>query len=241
MVKPPLTPKLLEGRLQRQGLGRGKSAFKAPHLEAISVVGVWSTMTGFCLQLTASRGMKFKYNSRHYYQLMLVQLKLTSSMYSSMSTIDIYLGRQSQSGSNPNELYSTVRKVINHPDYNNPTHDNDIALLQLSSSVAFTDYIRPVCLAAAGSNFTADTNSWVTGWGALLSGGEWRFACKTTIQSSTTYCNWTLKAAKIVLWSVSQVHLLTYCRRWWYQLWATGTVMMLMEEASQAIWFVLDC
>ncbi len=129
-------------------------------------------MTGFCLQRTASRGMKFKYNSRHYYQLMLVQLKLTSSMYSSMRTIDIYLGRQSQSGSNPNELYRRVRKVINHPDYYDPTHDNDIALLQLSSSVTFTDYIRPVCLAAAGSKFAADTNSWVTGWGALLSGGE---------------------------------------------------------------------
>ncbi|RXN12789.1 chymotrypsinogen A-like protein [Labeo rohita] len=37
----------------------------------------------------------------------------------------------------------------------------------LSSSVNFTDYIRPVCLAAAGSEFPAGTESWVTGWGSI--------------------------------------------------------------------------
>ncbi len=101
-------------------------------------------------------------------------------MHSSLGTIRIYLGRQSQSGSNPNEVLRTARSVINHPTYNNPKHDNDIALLQLSPSVKFTDYIRPVCLAAAGSKFAAGTDSWVTGWGKLQSEGE-RFACKTTI------------------------------------------------------------
>uniref|UniRef100_A0A672MVP3 Trypsin-2-like n=1 Tax=Sinocyclocheilus grahami TaxID=75366 RepID=A0A672MVP3_SINGR len=69
---------------------------------------------------------------------------------SSLGTIRIYLGRQSQSGSNPNEVFRTA-SVINHPDYYDLTHDNDIALLKLSSSVTFTNYIRPVCLAAAGT------------------------------------------------------------------------------------------
>uniref|UniRef100_A0A673KGI4 Trypsin-2-like n=1 Tax=Sinocyclocheilus rhinocerous TaxID=307959 RepID=A0A673KGI4_9TELE len=90
---------------------------------------------------------------------------------SSMRTIDIYLGRQSQSGSNPNEAFRAVSRFINHPDYSDPTHDNDIALLQLSSSVTFSEYIRPVCLAAAGSKFAAGSDSWVTGWGTLQSGG----------------------------------------------------------------------
>ncbi len=99
-------------------------------------------------------------------------------MNSSLRTIQIYLGRQSQSGSNPNEVLRTAT-FTNHPNYNNPKHDNDVALLKLSSSVTFTDYIRPVCLAAAGSKFAAGTDSWVTGWGTLQSGGE-RFACKTT-------------------------------------------------------------
>ncbi|KAK7149347.1 hypothetical protein R3I94_008861 [Phoxinus phoxinus] len=90
----------------------------------------------------------------------------------SISTIGIYLGRQSQSGSNPYEAYRTARQVINHPNYDGPSHDNDIALLQLSSSVTFSDYIKPVCLAAAGSVFAGGAESWVTGWGTLQSGGQ---------------------------------------------------------------------
>uniref|UniRef100_A0A672MV53 Trypsin-2-like n=1 Tax=Sinocyclocheilus grahami TaxID=75366 RepID=A0A672MV53_SINGR len=80
---------------------------------------------------------------------------------------------ESQSGSNPNEVFRTA-SVINHPDYYDLTHDNDIALLKLSSSVTFTNYIRPVCLAAAGSKLAAGTETWVTGWGALQSeGADW--------------------------------------------------------------------
>lgn len=48
-----------------------------------------------------------------------------------------------------------------------------MALVQLDSTVEFTNYIRPVCLAASGSVFPAGQDSWVTGWGTLVSdGGE---------------------------------------------------------------------
>ncbi|XP_077068338.1 trypsin-like isoform X1 [Siphateles boraxobius] len=92
---------------------------------------------------------------------------------SPMGTIEIYLGLQSQSGSNTYEEveHRTASQFINHPNYNNPSDDNDIALLQLSSSVTISDYIRPVCLAATGSVFAAGTESWVTGWGMLQDGG----------------------------------------------------------------------
>nr|XP_055037873.1 prostasin-like [Misgurnus anguillicaudatus] len=63
------------------------------------------------------------------------------------------------------DFSKTVISIINHPDYNPNTYDNDIALAQLSSSVNFTDYIRPVCLAAAGSVLDEGLSSWVTGWG----------------------------------------------------------------------------
>ncbi|KAL1279426.1 hypothetical protein QQF64_026099 [Cirrhinus molitorella] len=76
-------------------------------------------------------------------------------------------GRLSQSGSNPNETSRRASQIINHPKYNSSTFDNDIALVKLSSSVAFSDFIRPVSLAAAGSEFAAGTESWVTGWGLL--------------------------------------------------------------------------
>ncbi|KAA0705918.1 Transmembrane protease serine 2 [Triplophysa tibetana] len=62
------------------------------------------------------------------------------------------LGRQTASGWNPNVISRTVSKVINHPNYDSTSQNNDIALLMLSSSVTFNDYIRPVCLAADCNN-----------------------------------------------------------------------------------------
>ncbi|CAM4722783.1 unnamed protein product [Leuciscus chuanchicus] len=84
----------------------------------------------------------------------------------------MYFGRRSQSGSNPYETYRTASRVIKHPDYNSLKFSNDIALVQLSSSVNFSDIIKPVCLAAAGSVFAGGAESWVTGWGTLQPGGK---------------------------------------------------------------------
>uniref|UniRef100_A0A8C1W2V9 Zgc:123295 n=1 Tax=Cyprinus carpio TaxID=7962 RepID=A0A8C1W2V9_CYPCA len=71
-----------------------------------------------------------------------------------------------------NKTYRTASRIIVHPKYNLIKFDSDIALVQLSSSVTFSDYIRPVCLAAAGSVFGGGTESWITGWGLLKSEGE---------------------------------------------------------------------
>ncbi len=87
------------------------------------------------------------------------------------SAYTVYLGRQSQELPNPNEVSRSVSQVILHPEYNNIPHNNDMALLRLSSPVNFTNFIRPVCLAAEGSTFNSDT-MWVTGWGTIYSGGK---------------------------------------------------------------------
>ncbi|KAG7504291.1 serine protease 27-like [Solea senegalensis] len=89
--------------------------------------------------------------------------------FSSTSTFGllVYLGRESQQGVNSNEQSRSVSEVINHPDYDTNTNDNDICLLKLSSAVDFTDYIRPVCLAGSGAVFPAGTSCWVTGWGTI--------------------------------------------------------------------------
>ncbi|KAI7803026.1 polyserase-2 [Triplophysa rosa] len=84
------------------------------------------------------------------------------------NNVIVYLGRQTQSGPNPNEVNRTVSQIINHPNFNSPTkNDNDISLLRLSSPVIFTEFIKPVCLAAADSTFFNGTSSWVTGWGKI--------------------------------------------------------------------------
>ncbi|AWP17631.1 Serine protease 27 [Scophthalmus maximus] len=88
----------------------------------------------------------------------------------STSGWQVSLGRQNLQGTNPNEVSTTVARIILHPNYDSDTNNNDIALLRLSSPVKFTDYIRPVCLAASGSVFNNGTDCWVTGWGAVKEG-----------------------------------------------------------------------
>ncbi|KAI5109545.1 eukaryotic translation initiation factor 4B isoform X2 [Silurus meridionalis] len=86
------------------------------------------------------------------------------------SAVTVYLGKQTLTGSNPNQITRGVTQVIVHPSYNSATQNNDIALLRLNSSVNFTDYIRPVCLAGQGSSFPDKTSCWITGWGSIASG-----------------------------------------------------------------------
>ena len=89
-----------------------------------------------------------------------------------MSKWTLYLGRENQSTSNPNEVNRTVQAIIIHPSYNNSLYNNDLTLMRLSAPVDFTDYIRPICLAADSSTFSNATSCWVTGWGNIGKDGE---------------------------------------------------------------------
>uniref|UniRef100_UPI0037E9B7AE serine protease 27-like n=1 Tax=Semicossyphus pulcher TaxID=241346 RepID=UPI0037E9B7AE len=79
----------------------------------------------------------------------------------------VYLGRQNQQFLNLNEVSRAVSQIITHENYEDTPNNNDVALLELSSDVSFTNYIRPVCLAATGSVVNAGSNVWVTGWGNI--------------------------------------------------------------------------
>ncbi|PWA16696.1 hypothetical protein CCH79_00017458 [Gambusia affinis] len=86
------------------------------------------------------------------------------------STCQVSLGRHQLQGGNTNTQVNVgVAEIFVHPGYGSKSF-NDIALLRLSSPVQFTDYIRPVCLAASGSRFNNGTDSWVTGWGYVGEG-----------------------------------------------------------------------
>jgi len=65
-----------------------------------------------------------------------------------------------------------VKKILNHPDYNSETKENDIAILVLKKKVSLTKYpnIKPACLPIKGSTHTG--KGYISGWGTLNSGGH---------------------------------------------------------------------
>ncbi|XP_069044036.1 uncharacterized protein [Lepisosteus oculatus] len=91
---------------------------------------------------------------------------------SDLSQWTVYLGRQTQYGSNPHEVSRKVRQIVLHPHFDYWTLNNDIALLKLSSPVSFTSYIQPICLADSSSSFLNGTSCWVAGWGNIYEGGS---------------------------------------------------------------------
>ncbi|XP_067289686.1 transmembrane protease serine 2 [Pseudorasbora parva] len=65
---------------------------------------------------------------------------------------------------------NSVGRIVKH-DFNPKTNENDIALMKLNNPLMITANVRPVCLPNKGMFFSAPRESYVTGWGALFSGG----------------------------------------------------------------------
>lgn len=70
------------------------------------------------------------------------------------------------------QIQRTVKDIIIHENYHYPAHDNDIAVVHLSSPVLYTSKIRRACLPEATYKFPHNSKVVVTGWGTLKSDGE---------------------------------------------------------------------
>ncbi|XP_073686088.1 transmembrane protease serine 2 [Garra rufa] len=66
---------------------------------------------------------------------------------------------------------SSVSRIVMH-DFDPRTNENDIALMKLSRPLTITSSVLPVCLPNKGMYFNAPRESYITGWGALRSGGS---------------------------------------------------------------------
>ncbi|XP_008521219.1 transmembrane protease serine 11C-like isoform X1 [Equus przewalskii] len=65
----------------------------------------------------------------------------------------------------------SVKNIIIHENYHYPAHDNDIALVHLSSPVLYSSNIRRACLPEPTYSFPPNSDVVVTGWGTLKSDG----------------------------------------------------------------------
>merc|ERR1712183_853321 len=88
--------------------------------------------------------------------------------------IQVLLGEHDYWDDNDGQVRMAITEIINHPDYNSATTDQDFALLRMADRInwAANPNIRPACL----PEYTAgDYDQWmstVTGWGTTSSGGS---------------------------------------------------------------------
>lgn len=81
------------------------------------------------------------------------------------------LNVQSEASSAPEVQSRPIRRIVMHPLYNRRTKQADIALMQLSEPISFSNFVRPVCLSEPGLDPAPGTLCSITGWGRLESGG----------------------------------------------------------------------
>ena len=81
------------------------------------------------------------------------------------SSIRVLLGEHNVAD---NEFTSVdVAEIINHPNYDSRTTDNDYAILRLENRVTFNNKVSPACLPADLSSTYANVLATATGWGSL--------------------------------------------------------------------------
>nr|XP_019961542.1 PREDICTED: serine protease 33-like [Paralichthys olivaceus] len=87
-----------------------------------------------------------------------------------VSSYIIYAGRYQLDGYNQHESSHRIRQVVIPSGYSEPNNGRDVALVQLSSPVTWSDNIRPVCLPTSNTLFPSGMVCSVTGWGNIRDG-----------------------------------------------------------------------
>ncbi|XP_073674437.1 chymotrypsin-like protease CTRL-1 [Garra rufa] len=83
----------------------------------------------------------------------------------------VVLGQNDRASNNGFVQVKNISKVITHPDFNEQTMRNDIALLKLSSPVQMTSRISPICLPSFFTVIYPWKSCVITGWGVTKT--EW--------------------------------------------------------------------
>ncbi|XP_075037374.1 transmembrane protease serine 9-like [Mixophyes fleayi] len=81
------------------------------------------------------------------------------------SDYTIVLGEYQLQITSSHQITSGVQSIILNSLYSGAGSSGDIALVQLSNPITYTEFILPVCVPPASMTFSSGMNCWVTGWG----------------------------------------------------------------------------
>lgn len=66
------------------------------------------------------------------------------------------------------EQESRVEETFLHPDYDDQTVNNDVALLKLRHPLKFNQHVRPICLPDPTDDLKIQTRAVIIGWGKYI-------------------------------------------------------------------------
>uniref|UniRef100_A0A8D0E5X2 Acrosin n=1 Tax=Salvator merianae TaxID=96440 RepID=A0A8D0E5X2_SALMN len=84
----------------------------------------------------------------------------------------------------PDTQERSIKNLVQHEQYVQRTHYNDIALMELNEPVNCTDYIQPACLPDTNVVISALTHCYISGWGRMSSTGEEAFYTSDILQEA---------------------------------------------------------
>ena len=76
-----------------------------------------------------------------------------------------------------------VADAFKHPDYDVISNENDFAVVQLSQSVNYTDFVRPLCLATSQVETVTYYGCYIAGWGTTSYDGKNKDINQNTVRS----------------------------------------------------------
>merc|ERR1712226_1041307 len=94
-----------------------------------------------------------------------------------------------------------VKKATMHPDYNKKTMDNDIAVLELSEELTFTDKVKPACLPSSASKDYSGTASTISGWGGTIGYGPKDEKCTRVLRTRSDPSGTAKSNIKMCAWA----------------------------------------
>ncbi|NXI74321.1 ST14 protein, partial [Anseranas semipalmata] len=87
--------------------------------------------------------------------------------YSVPSGWRAYMGLRTINEKSNHVAMRSIKRIIVHPQYDQSISDYDIALLEMETSVFFSELVQPICLPSTSRVFLYGTVCYVTGWGAI--------------------------------------------------------------------------
>ncbi|XP_068745607.1 MAM and LDL-receptor class A domain-containing protein 1-like isoform X1 [Montipora capricornis] len=84
------------------------------------------------------------------------------------SSYQVVVGDHNRNINEGTEQKIAARRIFGHPSYNRPSRfNNDIALIQLMSSVSLSKRVNPICLPNNDSDILTGSKCFITGWGKI--------------------------------------------------------------------------